>query len=155
MVQRDESIRIIHEYIAALNAWDFKRLDNLLADDAVLELPYAPEGIASRFEGRDQVVEFTRLVSVNIPNGENLHDVKCDTLAADPRDVICTYKSDMEINSVPYRNDYITRWNVRNGKVTYFGEYFDPIRLVVAMGGKVETKPFAKESSGSESGADK
>jgi len=40
----------------------------------------------------------------------------------------------------PYRNRYISRFTVRDGKITYLAEFFDPIRLVTAMGGGVTTQ---------------
>ena len=38
----------------------------------------------------------------------------------------------------PYKNDDIAWWSVLDGRVTYFGEYDDPIRLVEALGGSVQ-----------------
>ena len=36
-----------------------------------------------------------------------------------------------------YRNVYVSRFTVRDGKITRFAEHYDPIRLVVALGGTV------------------
>jgi ketosteroid isomerase-like protein len=134
---RVDSLRLVREYIDAINSWDLARMRALLAEDAVMEMPYAPEGFERRIEGRERILPFVELVSRLIP-AENLHDLELDTLHSNPGEVVCTYKSDMRINSNPYRNEYIARWTVRDGKISYFGEYFDPIRLVVALGGSVE-----------------
>ena len=55
------------------------------------------------------------------------------------RAVVGTSRSDMRVNGNPYWTEYLARWTVRNGAITYFGEYFDPARLVVALGGRVVT----------------
>lgn len=36
-----------------------------------------------------------------------------------------------------YRNNYVVRATVQDGKIVRFAEYFDPIKLVIAMGGTV------------------
>ena len=33
---------------------------------------------------------------------------------------------------------YVSRFTVRDGKITRFAEHYDPIRLVVALGGTVQ-----------------
>ena len=39
--------------------------------------------------------------------------------------------------NAPYRNEYVSRFTVRDGRITRFAEYYDPIRLVIALGGSV------------------
>lgn len=138
---REQSKQIVRDYIDALNGWDFPRLEQLIDEHAVMHLPYVPPGVESRYEGRANMIAFMREVAKSIPC-ENLHDLKLDTLHDAPGDVIGIYKSDMRISGRPYRNEYITLFKIRNGRVTYFGEYFDPIRLLLAMGGKVEGGSF-------------
>ena len=43
----------------------------------------------------------------------------------------------MKSTSFPYCNEYIGRFNVRDGKIASFAEYLDPIRFVLAIGGTV------------------
>jgi uncharacterized protein len=43
--------------------------------------------------------------------------------------------------SIEYRNKYICRFTVRDGRITKFQEYFDPVPLIMSFGGKVES-PF-------------
>lgn len=137
---RARNMEIVREYIDAINAWDFAKKSELLADDAVLEMPFAPEPFSRRLEGRENIIAFVETIPPLI-DAENLHDVWMDTLHGDPGEIVCTYKSDMEINpdKVPYRNNYITRWTVRDGKVTHFAEFYDGIELIKSLGGTVET----------------
>jgi ketosteroid isomerase-like protein len=136
---RKKNMAIAQAYIDAINVWDFDKKRELLADDAVFEMPYAPPGFDRRLEGRETILAFVQTVP-SIIDAENLHDVKMHTFHDDPAEVVATYKSDMEIKPkmVPYKNDYIARWTVRDGKITYFAEYYDPIRLVEALGGSVQ-----------------
>ncbi len=74
---------------------------------------------------------------------ENLHALRLDTLASDPGEVVAHYKSDTrtKMTHLPYRNDYIGRFTVRGGRIASFAEYLDPIRYVIAIGGRVDPRP--------------
>ncbi len=128
---REANVAIVRRYIDAINAWDFDTKRALLAEDAVFEMPYAPEGFERRIVGRDEIIAFVETIPAII-DAENLHDVRLETLIAE-------YKSDMVIkpHGVPYRNEYVSRFTVRDGRIARFAEYYDPIRLVIALGGSV------------------
>jgi ketosteroid isomerase-like protein len=132
---REQNMAIVRAYIDALNAWDFDKIRQLLDDDARFEMPYAPAGFERQLRGKENILAFVETVP-EIIDAENLHDVEMHTFHDDPAEIVATYKSDMEIKPkmTPYANDYITRWTVRDGKVTYFAEYYDPVRLVEALG---------------------
>ncbi len=140
---RADNIAVVRRYIDAINVWDFAVKDELLADDAVFEMPFAPPGFDTRIEGKKTIMEF--LVQVpNVIEAENLHDVRLDTLGSDPAEVIADYRSDMKmVIPVDYENEYIGRFTVRDGRITRFAEYYDPIKLVVALGGSVKSATIA------------
>jgi ketosteroid isomerase-like protein len=43
----------------------------------------------------------------------------------------------MKATNLPYRNEYIGRFRIRDGKIVAFAEYLDPTRFVIAVGGAV------------------
>jgi uncharacterized protein len=135
---REQNMAVVRRYIDAINRWDFDTKRELLADDAIFEMPYAPEGFERRITGRDNIIAFVETVPAII-DAENLHDVRLATLYADPGEIVAEYRSDMVIKptNAPYRNEYVSRFTVRDGRITRFAEYYDPIRLVVALGGSV------------------
>lgn len=137
---REKNMAIVQEYIDAINRWDFDKKRELLDDDALFEMPYSPPGFDKSLRGKENILAFVQTVP-SIIDAENLHDVEMHTFHDDPGEIVCTYKSDMEIKPkmTPYKNRYITRWTVRDGKVTYFAEYYDPILLVEALGGSVQS----------------
>jgi uncharacterized protein len=133
---RERNMAIVSRYIDAINRWDFDTQRELLAEDAVFEMPYAPEGFERRFTGRDEIIAFVETIPAII-DAENLHDVRLETYHSDPGEVVAEYRSDMVIKTTgaAYRNEYVSRFTVRDGRVTRFAEYYDPIRLVIALGG--------------------
>lgn len=49
------SMAVVEEFFAALEALDVDRAVSLFADDAVQSMPFAPAGFTDRLEGRDAV----------------------------------------------------------------------------------------------------
>jgi uncharacterized protein len=140
---RERNIAIVRRYIDAINRWDFDVKRELLAEDAVFEMPYAPEGFERRIAGRDNILAFVETVP-DLVDAENLHDLRLETYDSDPGEIVAEYRSDMVIKptGAEYRNEYVGRFTVRDGHITRFAEYYDPIRLVVALGGSVQTAPI-------------
>jgi uncharacterized protein len=137
---RERNLDIIGRYIDAINRWDFDTQRELLADDAVFEMPYAPDGFERRFVGREDIIAFVETIP-SIIDAENLHDVRLETFASDPGEIVAEYRSDMLIKptNAVYRNEYVGRFTVRDGRIARFAEYYDPIRLVIALGGSVNS----------------
>lgn len=148
---RVQNMVIVREYLDAINANDFVKERALLDKDALFEFPYAPSPINRVLRGAEAIFSFVEQTP-EITGPENLHDIWMDTLAGDPGEIVCTYKSDMEIKPTgkPYRNRYITRWSVRDGKIVYFAEFYDGIALVEALGGNVDPArlDFLEDASG-------
>jgi uncharacterized protein len=140
---REVNTAIVRRYIDAINSWDFATMRELLADDAVFEMPFAPSGFERKIVGREDILAFLETVP-EIIDAENLHDVRFATHHSDAGEIVAEYRSDMVIKptNAEYRNEYIARFTIRAGKITRFAEYYDPIRLVVALGGAVDTKAF-------------
>jgi ketosteroid isomerase-like protein len=140
---RASNLAVVRRYIDAINAWDFDTKRALLAEDAVFEMPYAPEGFERRIVGRDNIIAFVETIPAMI-DAENLHDVQLETYNSDPGEIVAEYRSDMVIkpHGAEYRNEYVSRFTVRDGQITRFAEYYDPIRLVVALGGSVQSAPL-------------
>jgi hypothetical protein len=137
---REANMAVVRRYIDAINAWDFDTKRALLAEDALFEMPYAPEGFERRIVGRDNIIAFVETIPAII-DAENLHDLRLETYNSDPGEIVAEYRSDMVIkpHGAEYRNEYVSRFTVRDGQITRFAEYYDPIRLVVALGGSVAT----------------
>jgi len=134
-----EAASVVRRFLDALNSWDFDVLGELFAPDLVFELPFAPPGLVTRIEGGATFLEFVRRVP-DVFDEERLHDIEIHTFADDPNEVVAEYRSDMNVVATggKYRNRYVARFTVRDGRLTRFAEYCDPIPLLEALGGSVE-----------------
>jgi ketosteroid isomerase-like protein len=137
--RREANIRLVRRYLDALNAWDLDAIRDMTTEDVVFEVPFRPEGFERRTEGRDRYIELLHQAStVMIDGSENLHDIGVDTLGSNPDELFAEYRSAMKLRSgADYRNEYVARFSVRDGRISRFAEYMNPIILFRAMGGQI------------------
>ena len=137
---RQVSLALVRRFIDAINdSWNVDVMRDLVSEDFLFVIPFAPEWFPVRYEGREKALAFLDTVR-ELMDAENLHDLRLDTWATDPGQVIALYKSDtrMKATGLPYRNEYVGHFTVREGRITRFAEYLDPVRFVIAIGGTVE-----------------
>lgn len=136
-MRADESRDVVRRYLDAVGSLDLPALATTFADDVVMDLPFAPPGFPRRVEGADVVAFFDGLPAMITPL--NFRDYAIESVDGDPGSVVAHYASDARIlaTDLPYRNQYVSRFRVVDGRITWFAEYFDPIALVEALGGRV------------------
>jgi uncharacterized protein len=128
---------VVERYFEIMNELDIDALGDLFAEDIVFRLPFAPAPVPRRTEGKDAVLEvyagFPSLVS---PLG--FHDIRIDALAQDGG-FLAEYRSDCTMlpTGAPYRNAYVGRFTVRDGKIAEFAEFFDPVVFLEALGSTI------------------
>ena len=54
----------------------------------------------------------------------------------------------MKATGLPYCNEYIGRFRVRDGRIARFAEYPDPTRFLIAIGGTVDPPAAAPGRAG-------
>lgn len=129
---------VVHRYLDAVAALDLDALAATLHEDVVMDLPFAPEGIPQRVEGKPDVTAFFDGMPGMI-TPLNFHDQRVEAIAGRQGEFVAEYVSDAKIlaTGLPYRNTYIARFSVRDGRIVRFAEYFDPLVFVEALGGTV------------------
>jgi hypothetical protein len=136
---RAANVALVRRFIEPINdSWNVDVMRELVSEDFLFLIPFAPDWFQVRHEGKEKALAFLNSVR-DLMDPENLHDLRIDTCAGDPSDVIAEYKSATRVKAtnLPYRNEYIGRFRIRDGKITAFAEYLDPTRFVAAVGGAV------------------
>jgi ketosteroid isomerase-like protein len=126
-VHEDEAlIRRLMECQAACD-WDGVR--EILAEDAVFEMPFIKE----KFAGRETIIARWR-PSLERMDGARFYDVTLRSLA-DPGFFIAEFRNTCTVRTtgLVYDQDYIAEFQVRDGKVVLFREFFDTMRLALAL----------------------
>ena len=133
---------VVERYFEIMNRLDIDALGDLFADDIVFRLPFAPEPVPQRTEGKAAVLEvyagFPSLVS---PLG--FHDIQIDALAdgGQVRRRVPVATARCSRPARPTATRYIGRFTVRDGKIAEFAEYFDPVVFLEALGAGIERSP--------------
>lgn len=116
---------------------DQMRVDELIehfAPDAVMELPFAPGRMETRYEGRDAILGFQRFACDAFATFRMHTDAIHET--GDPHVVIAEHHSEgvVAANGRPYNNRYCTIFTFDDdGKVASWREYYDAGEVVRAF----------------------
>ena len=122
---------------AILELADQMRVDDLIeffADDAVMELPFAPGRMEKRHEGKEAILAFQLFARDSFSSFAMTIDAIHET--GDPNVVIAEHRSDGIVaeNGRPYRNRYVTVFTFDDdGLVIGWREYYDAGVVVKAF----------------------
>jgi hypothetical protein len=109
---------------------------SLLADDAVIEEPFAPPGRPRRFRGREEFLAFAQAGRASLP----VRFEECRELAihdtADPEVIVVEYELAGTVTTTGRRAaaPFIGVLRVRDGQITGWREYQDAIAIAHALG---------------------
>jgi ketosteroid isomerase-like protein len=112
-----------------MNLADEMRVDELVelfADDAVMELPFAPGKMARSYVGKAAIAEFQLFARDSFSEFSMSVDAIHETV--DPHVVIAEHRSDAVAaeNGRPYRNHYVTFFTFNDdGLITSWREFYD------------------------------
>lgn len=110
----------------------------VMAEDMVLEIPFnesgkTEEGHFRRYSGKDEIVSFIDTAfaaekSVKLVSSEYIE-------SADGRTVFVEARGEVEmITGKIYRNRYVLRFDIEDGKIKCLREFYNPITSAVAFG---------------------
>jgi ketosteroid isomerase-like protein len=132
------ALTVVERYMDAMRARDRAAVDALVADDAVFEYPFSRSGntepgAGRRFEGREAVMRdyvdrgFAILTKIDWTD-------PVFTPSADGRTVFLEARGDMLlVNDVPYRNHYVVRFDVSDGRIVRMAEYMNTVTASQAL----------------------
>jgi len=129
---------VVVAYLDAVGRLDLPAIEATFAEDVELVLPYAPPGFPKVSQGRSEAME---VYPEGVMDPMDFADYRIDALEGRPGEFVAEYTSNTRVLTTgrPYRNTYISRFSVRDGRITRLAEFFDPIVLVTALGGEVRT----------------
>ena len=134
-LQRQQTEQTVRTFLTSLEAKDMDAFAAVWAEDAVQDMPYAPEGFPRRVEGRDNLIQHYGAWP-EVSGTANFTDELVFYPMADPTMVFAEWHGVVEI--IPTGRIYDQRYGglfqVVDGKIVLFREYFNPIVFVEAFG---------------------
>ncbi|GAA3737838.1 hypothetical protein GCM10022225_20910 [Plantactinospora mayteni] len=110
--------------------------EDQLAEDVVVEMPFAPAGRPNRIEGRREFLEFAAAGRANLP----LRFDDCRNVVihetADPEVIVVEYElaATVTTTGVSASAPFIAVLRVRDGLVAHWREYQNPAALALTTG---------------------
>ncbi|MBO0885474.1 MAG: nuclear transport factor 2 family protein [Mycobacterium sp.] len=114
---------------------DLEAFAELFAADGVHELPFAPPGVPVTIRGRDGIRGYFATISTTPIEFEEFTELTVHQ-SVDPEVVIAEYQAIGTITSTgaPYRARYIQVLHARNGEITLWRDYWNPLSGAQALG---------------------
>ena len=129
----------VKAFFRAIAQRDMAALGDAVTDDAVYEMPFSESGstepgLFRRFEGRAAVLEFWEKTSGSGIASLPPEDVEL-SITADGARLFIEQRGNMTMpDGKPYRNRYVFRFDIRDGRVAEVREYINPIIAAYAFG---------------------
>jgi ketosteroid isomerase-like protein len=108
----------------------------LLAEDVVVEVPFAPSGRPQRFVGRDQFLAFANAGRAALPvRFDNCRQIAIHQ-TSDPDVLVVEYelRGTFTTTGQPGAATFIAVLRIRNGQITLWREYQNTLALAAALG---------------------
>jgi ketosteroid isomerase-like protein len=134
-IQRQQTKQAVIDFLKSLEDKDMDKFASVWAEDAVQDMPFSPDGFPKRVAGKANLIQ--HYVSwpevsgeVNFTNKLVFYPMQDSTM------VFAEWRGDVEI--IPtgriYKQRYGGLFQVVDGKIELFREYYDPIVFQYAFG---------------------
>lgn len=136
---RELALNLLRLWHVGIEHHDFALLENLMHPDVVIELPFNESGKTEPggyriYEGVQACVEFWRAAAQFEGEMRPFEDTDL-TISPDGARVFLEARGDVTMRSgILYRNRYVLRLDIEDGKVRRYREYYNPITSAHAFG---------------------
>ncbi|MFG1796461.1 nuclear transport factor 2 family protein [Nocardia sp. NPDC049149] len=124
---------IIESFYEYTSAKDMDSVLELCTDDVRMRIPFDPVVSVREVTGKENL----RAASQAMEGYDSYRQIVTSIEPLlDPNSWLVTVKGDLFVRStgLPYRNDYLTLFRFRDGKIAEWTTYHDPIRQLIAFG---------------------
>ena len=114
---------------------DMRAWADLCAEDVLVEFPYSPENLPSRLEGREAIFRYLEyyptIIDIREIDSVTVYETnRPDTIVAE-----WSVKGEVIPNGNKYDMSYATFVTVRDGQITNYREYWNPLAFGQALDG--------------------
>src|SRR5437588_7268694 len=131
----DSNKKIVDSFFVALETQQFEILKEIFAPDGQQLNPYAPQGFPKSFDGAEGIYKQYSGLTANF--GEMKYPRKIYA-TEDPNFFFVKFRGEIEIKAGgKYENDYLGTFQLQNGKIIEYTEYFNQVVMARAFGIKL------------------
>lgn len=132
----------ILRFFKAVATRDAAALAESMTEDVTYEIPFSESGSTEpggfrRYVGAAEVIEFWMTTTANGPKSLGAEDVEL-SITGDGSRVFIEQRGNMVLaDGRPYRNRYVFRFAIREGRICHAREYFNPVIAAYAFRRKI------------------
>lgn len=137
----DAGATVARSYLDAVSSLNVEAITALLHPDVVLHIPYAPDGIPKKVDGKAAATDwFTGLPSLMAPLNFGNYDI---VAVARDGEYLARYTGHTTVLTTgqPYSTEYVSLLTVRDGLIVSSTEFFDSTALIRGLGWTVTSPP--------------
>ncbi|MEM9979761.1 MAG: nuclear transport factor 2 family protein [Cyanobacteria bacterium P01_D01_bin.2] len=133
-LQQQQTEQTVRDFLTSLETKDMDAFAAVWAEDAVQDMPFSPEGFPKRVEGRDNLIQHYAAWP-EISGNASFTDELVFYPMADPTMVFAEWRGVVDILPTGrlYEQQYGGLFQVVDGQIQLFREYYDPIVFSVAF----------------------
>jgi ketosteroid isomerase-like protein len=125
----------VKRFLTSLEQKDMQTFATLWAEDAVQDMPYAPDGFPKRVSGANNIIKHYSGWPENAGKADFTSELVFYSMQ-NPKMVFVEFKGNVDIVTTgrTYLQQYGGLFHVEDGKITLFREYFNPEPFKYAFG---------------------
>ncbi|MGE0829948.1 MAG: nuclear transport factor 2 family protein [Hyphomonadaceae bacterium] len=138
MTRNSSAVELARAFMAAVSAKDIDALDRMFTEDTAQDVPFNEAGQIDwpslrRADGKPAVMEYWRIAFAKIEKiGFHLESIlEVEGGEAAFAELV---GDNVMADGKPYRNRYVMRFDVRDGKIWRVREYYNPVISARAFG---------------------
>jgi ketosteroid isomerase-like protein len=134
-LQQQQTEQAVRDFLTSLETKNMEALAAVWTEDAVQDMPFSPAGFPNRVEGRENLIQHYAAWP-EISGNANFTDELVFYPMADPTMVFAEWRGVVDILPTGrlYEQQYGGLFQVVDGQIQLFREYYDPIVFSVAFG---------------------
>lgn len=134
-ILRKQNEQIINKFFVGNENMKFEGIMEIFSSDAVMLVPYAPDGFPKRLNGAEAVYKQFNGLSALFSKMQFPREI---IATQDPNYFFVKFKGIIDIKTGgKYENNYIGTFRLRAGKIVEYTEYFDSIVMAKAFNLKI------------------
>ncbi|MCY8491027.1 nuclear transport factor 2 family protein [Bacillus atrophaeus] len=134
----DMALETLKQFLQYMLEKDMERWIELWDDDAVLEFPYAPGNYPKRIEGKSAIYDYIK----DFPEKIDISSFTSPTVyrSADTNTMIAEFQCEGRViaTGLPYHQTYISVIETKDGNITHYKDYWNPLAGNESFGGSME-----------------
>jgi len=132
--RRAATLKVMSDYQTLLGQRRYDEWVELWADDGVLEFPYAPAGRRRAYQGKADILAYMKRATGRVAM-DSVEKMRIfPMLEPDIAVVELSFKGRVLENDAPYNQSLVIFFEVQDGKLQHYREYWNPLITIDAIG---------------------